>query len=89
MDTHLSKAKNYHLNEIQESSFNQYLFACNIKYQLTDFMKLRFLISYIDGSTSKGKLYNDYITDSIMLSNQKSGASLKLINVKLGPEFSF
>ena len=89
MDTHLSKNKNYHLKEIQQSSFNQYLLECNIRYKLTDYMKLYFALSYIDGSTSRGKLYNDYITESIMLSNQKSGASLKLINVRLGPEFSF
>ncbi len=89
MDTHLSKRRNYHLKQIQQASLSQYLFDFSAGYRINKRLKINCGITHITGNTIQGKLYADYKSDNIQLTNQKSGANLILTSVKFGVEFFF
>ena len=88
LDHHLSKSGGYSFKQIQESSFKQFLLSINCSLQINKYVIPSISLSHHIGDISRGLLYNDIETKEMLLSTQKSGASLNLTTIKIGMIFN-
>ena len=88
LDHHLSKSGGYTFKQIQESSFKQFLLSINCSLQINKYVIPSISLSHHIGNISRGLLYNDIETKEMLLSTQKSGASLNLTTIKIGMIFN-
>ena len=89
MDIHLSKKRDYHLKEIQEAFFNQQFFECDILYKINDNLKIHLKGSQLCGNTVRGTFSNDFLSEKMQRSEQKSGSRLTQTSLKAGIDISF